>query len=71
MAKKAKIKIVYTGDPTETKVLLAGTEDEIGGNQAVEVSIDAFSGVASIILQDFILEANNLEGEVVEQQEIT
>jgi|TARA_Y100000310_G_scaffold11745_1_gene12238 hypothetical protein len=66
-----KIKIVYTGDPTETKVVNAETGEEIGGIQSIEVSIDAFAGYASIILQDFLLEANNLEGDVVDRKELT
>jgi hypothetical protein len=66
-----KIKIIYTGDPTETKVVSAETGEELSGIKSIEVSIDAFAGYASIILQDFLLEADNLEGEVVDQEELT
>jgi len=66
-----KLKIIYTGDPTETKVVDAETGEEVGGIHSIEVSIDAFAGYASLILQDFLLEVDNIEGEVVEPQELT
>ena len=64
-----RLKIVYTGDPTETKVVDSTTGEEVGGIHAIEVSIDAFSGYASLILQDFILEAEDMEGDILDPQE--
>ena len=63
------LKIVYTGTPAETKVIDEDTGDAVEGIHSVEVSIDAFSGFASIVLQDFALESNNIEGEVFEGEE--
>lgn len=66
-----KLKIVYTGDPTETKVVNSDTGEEVGGIHAIEVSIDAFSGYASLILQDFLIEVDGIEGAIVGPQELT
>tara|TARA_R100001163_G_C4972348_1_gene131765 strand:+ start:358 stop:561 length:204 start_codon:yes stop_codon:yes gene_type:complete len=64
-----RLKIIYTGDPSETKVIDEDTGDAVEGIHSVEVSIDAFSAYASIVLQDFALESNNIEGEVFEGEE--
>ena len=64
-----RLKIIYTGDPSETKVIDEDTGDAVEGIHSVEVSIDAFSGFASIVLQDFAFESNNIEGEVFEGEE--
>ncbi len=64
-----RLKIVYTGDPTETKIIDEETGEKVEGVHSVEVSIDAFSAFASIVLQDFVLESNNVEGEVFEGEE--
>jgi|TARA_R110002020_G_scaffold356986_1_gene569429 hypothetical protein len=64
-----RLKIVYTGDPTETKIIDEETGEKVEGVHSVEVSIDAFSAYASIVLQDFILETSNVEGEVFEGEE--
>ena len=64
-----RLKIIYTGDPSETKVIDEDTGDAVEGIHSVEVSIDAFSAFASIVLQDFALESNNVEGEVFEGEE--
>ena len=64
-----RLKIIYTGDPSETKVIDEDTGDAVEGIHSVEVSIDAFSAFASIVLQDFALESNNIEGEVFEGEE--
>ena len=64
-----RLKIIYTGDPSETKVIAEDTGDAVEGIHSVEVSIDAFSAYASIVLQDFALESNNIKGEVFEGEE--
>jgi hypothetical protein len=64
-----RLKIIYTGDPSETKVIDEDTGNIVEGIHSVEVSIDAFSAFASIVLQDFVLESNNVEGEVFEGEE--
>lgn len=64
-----RLKIIYTGNPAETKVIDEDTGDAVEGIHSVEVSIDAFSAFASIVLQDFALESNNIEGEVFEGEE--
>ena len=64
-----KLKIIYTGNPSETEVIDEETGNIVDGVHSVEVSIDAFSAYASIVLQDFILESNNVEGEVFEGKE--
>ncbi len=64
-----RLKIIYTGDPSETKVIDEDTGDAVEGIHSVEVSIDAFSAYASIVLQDFALQSNNIEGEVFEEGE--
>jgi|TARA_R100001129_G_scaffold70939_1_gene48284 hypothetical protein len=64
-----RLKIIYTGDPSETKVIDEDTGDAVEGIHSVEVSIDAFSAYASIVLQDFALESNNIKGEVFEGEE--
>jgi hypothetical protein len=64
-----RLKIVYTGDPAETKIIDEETGEKVEGVHSVEVSIDAFSAYASIVLQDFILETSNVEGEVFEGEE--
>ena len=64
-----RLKIIYTGDPSETKVIDEDTGDAVEGIHSVEVSIDAFSAYASIVLQDFALQSNNIEGEVFEGEE--
>ena len=64
-----RLKIIYTGNPAETKVIDEDTGDSVEGIHSVEVSIDAFSGFASIVLQDFALESNNVEGEIFEGEE--
>ena len=64
-----RLKIVYTGDPTETKIIDEETGEKVEGVHSVEVSIDAFSAYASIVLLDFILETSNVEGEVFEGEE--
>ena len=60
-----KLKIIYTGDPTETEIVNAETGEPVDGIHSVEVSIDAFTGYAVLILQDFITEIDNMEPEVV------
>ena len=62
-------KIIYTGAPSETKVIDEDTGDAVEGIHSVEVSIDAFSAYASIVLQDFALQSKNIEGEVFEDGE--
>lgn len=56
-----KLKVIYTGNPVETRVVNADTDEPIEGVDSVEISIDAFGGHCAILLQDFQLEANNLE----------
>ena len=58
-----KLKIIYSGDPTETKIVNAETREAVDGIHSVEISIDAFSGYAVLILQDFIAEIDNMEAE--------
>jgi hypothetical protein len=60
-----KLKLIYTGDPTETKIVNAETGESVEGVHSVEVSIDAFQGYAVLILQDFITEIDNMEAETV------
>jgi len=60
-----KLKIIYTGDPTETEIVNAETGEPVDGIHSVEVSIDAFAGYAVLILQDFIAEIDNMEAEAV------
>ena len=62
-----RLKIIYTGDPSETKVIDEDTGDAVEGIHSVEVSIDAFSAYDSIVLQDFALLSNIIEGEVFEE----
>ena len=60
-----KIKLIYNGDPTETQIVNAETGEAVDGIHSIEVSIDAFSGYAVLILQDFIAEIDNMDAEVV------
>jgi len=60
-----KIKLIYNGDPTETKIVNAETGEAVDGIHSIEVSIDAFSGYAVLILQDFIAEIDSMDAEVV------
>lgn len=56
-----KVKVVYTGNPAETKVVNAETGEDVEGIDSVEISIDAFGGYCALLLQDFELDLNNLE----------
>ena len=60
-----KLKLIYNGDPTETQIVNAETGEALDGIHSIEVSIDAFSGYAVLILQDFIAEIDNMDAEVV------
>ena len=60
-----KLKLIYNGDPTETQIVNAETGEAVDGIHSIEVSIDAFSGYAVLILQDFIAEIDNMDAEVV------
>jgi hypothetical protein len=60
-----KLKIIYTGDPTETQIVDSETGEALDGIHSVEISIDAFTGYAVLILQDFITEIDNMDAEVV------
>ena len=60
-----KLKLIYTGNPTETQIVNAETGEAVDGIHSIEVSIDAFTGYAVLILQDFITEIDNMEAEVV------
>ena len=64
-----KISIVYNGDPAQTKVVDQDTGEEIEGIANIEISIDAFSAYASIVLQDFTLDAENVPGGILDEQE--
>jgi len=60
-----KLKLIYTGDPAKTEIVDAETGEAVDGIHSIEVSIDAFSGYAVLVLQDFITEIDNMEAEVV------
>lgn len=56
-----RIKVIYTGDPTETKIVDADTGETIENVHGVDIAIDAFNGYASITFNDFKAELANLE----------
>ena len=60
-----KLKLVYTGNPAETQVVNSETGEAVDGIHSIEVSVDAFSGYAVLVLQDFITEIDNMEAEVM------
>ena len=64
-----KLKIVYTGDPSNTEIVDSETGEAVEGVHSVEVSIDAYAGYAVLILQDFITEIDNIEAEAVRPED--
>jgi len=56
-----RLKIIYTGNPNETRITNSETGEEVGGIQAVEISLDAFGASAVVVLQDFELDLENVE----------
>lgn len=64
-----KLKLTYTGDPSETKIANAETGEEVDGIHSVEVSIDAFSGYAVLVLQNFVAEIDNMETEIIRAED--
>ena len=60
-----KLKIIYTGDPSDTQIVNAETGEAVEGIHSVEVSIDAFTGYAALVLQDFVAEIDNIETEAI------
>ena len=46
-----KLKVIYTGNPVETRVVNAETDEPVEGVDSVEISIDAFGGHSSPRLQ--------------------
>ena len=60
-----KLKIIYTGDPSDTQIVNAETGGAVEGIHSVEVSIDAFTGYAALVLQDFVAEIDNIETEAI------
>mgnify|MGYP005819721713 FL=1 len=63
--KMMKLKIIYTGDPSDTQIVNAETGEAVEGIHSVEVSIDAFTGYAALVLQDFVAEIDNIETEAI------
>ena len=64
-----KLKVIYTGNPVETRVVNAETDEPVEGVDSVEISIDAFGGHCAILLQDFRLEADQLEQVEISEEE--
>jgi hypothetical protein len=60
-ARKMRIKVIYTGDPTETKIVDVDTGKTIENLHGVDIAIDAFNGYAAITFNDFEAELDNLE----------
>jgi len=64
-----KLKITYTGDPSQTEISNAETGEVLEGIHSVEVSIDAYTGYAVLILQDFLAEINDIEAEALRPED--
>tara|TARA_R100000995_G_C3478172_1_gene122208 strand:- start:503 stop:727 length:225 start_codon:yes stop_codon:yes gene_type:complete len=59
-----RLKVIYTGDPSETKILNAETGEHLMGISSAEISIGPYEAYCALVLQDFELEADNLRGEL-------
>ena len=61
-----RLKVIYTGDPSETKIVNAETGEHLMGISSAEISIGPYQGYCALVFQDFELEADNLEGDLIE-----
>jgi hypothetical protein len=59
--KAMKIKVIYTGNPEETKVINSDTGQVIQNIVGVDVAIDSFGGYVALTFKDFEVVLDNLE----------
>ena len=64
-----KLKLIYTGNPAETKLQDSETGEEVEGIHSIEISIDAFTGYAVLVLQDFIAEIDYIDAEIIRAED--
>lgn len=57
-----KLKMIYTGNPQETKIVNAETGDSIENIVAVSLEVDAYGCNAILHVREMQLDINNAEG---------
>lgn len=57
-----KLKMIYTGNPQETKIVNAETGDPIDNIVAVSLEVDAYGCNAILHVREMQLDINNAEG---------
>ena len=63
-----KIKVIYTGDPAETKVVDADTGEPVLGITDVQINIEPFSAYAVLVFTDFEAEIENIPADILHEK---